>query len=222
MKTKVFLLLLTISLFACTNNQGKKKQVTTHKKSVSKPKMDTLSAMTVTGDFDGDGKTDTLVEKHTFGEDEKIITQLPLFDEYEKEVDYYYKHSIRTVLKANTASIKELDLGTSFGVYCLINIGDNNKDGKDELALVIAYCDFSMLNSCKIYSICDGEWKMLNHFAVHENSFTYAENETLDPNKIEEYLEKKEGKWLYADALEVLNADDTLSLLKPLKIIKCH
>lgn len=103
-----------------------------------------------------------------------------------------------------------------------IVIGDNNKDGKDELAVVIAYCDFSMLNSCKIYSLCDSEWTILNKFSVYEGAFAHEENEKPDPNKITDYLERKNEKWFYADYLEVLNAEDTLSKMKPLILKKCN
>ena len=222
MKSKLFLLILSLFiLFSCTKSE-KKQSVNFSKKKQIKAKYERLSSEIVIGDFDGDKVIDTLSELHFFGKQEKLITEIPLFEEYEDQVDYYYKHHITTTLKSNKKSIKSLKLGVSFGTYCLINIGDNNNDGKDELAVVIAYCDFSMMNSCKIYSLCDSNWKMINHFAVHENSFLFEEGEKLDPTKIKDYLEQKKGKWFYADAWELLNADDTLSKMKPLKINKCN
>lgn len=222
MKIKLLLVVISIFLVSGCTNATKKKVVAPIKKKEAKATFDRLSSEFVIGDFDGDKVNDTLCEIHTSEKDGKIITQIPIFDDYDGEVKYYYKHDIQTTLKPNKSSISPLELGVSFGTYCLINIGDNNKDGKDELAVVIAYCDFSMMNSCKIYTLCGSDWKLINHFTVHENSFYHEENEKINPNQIEGYLEQKSGKWFYADAWEILQADDTLSKLKPLKIKKCY
>lgn len=211
MKSRSLLLLLSIFLLVGFKHATKKEM-----------QLEQLERKSIIGDFDGDKKADTLFEIHTSGEKDSIITEIPFIDDYDKTVDYYFKNSIRTSLKSSNKKIKELDLGTSFGVYCLINIGDNNNDRKDEIALVIDYCDFSNLNSCKIYSLCNNNWKMINHFSIHEAAFEYSEGEKLDPNIIGDYLQKKDGKWFYADALEVLQSDDTIIKMKPLKIKKCN
>ena len=54
-----------------------------------------------------------------------------------------------------------------------------NNDKKDEIALVIDYCDYSSLNSCVIYSLCNNNWKIIKHFTINETSFDYIENEKL-------------------------------------------
>ena len=187
-----------------------------------KVKLEKLESKSIIGDFDGDKRNDTLFEIHTSGNNKNIITEVPFIDDYDNMVDYYFKKSIRTSLKSSNKKIKNLDLGISFGVYCLINIGDNNNDKKDEIALVIDYCDYSSLNSCVIYSLCNNNWKIIKHFTINETSFDYIENEKLDPNKIGDYLEKKNGKWFYADALEAFQSDDTIVKMKPLKIKKCQ
>ncbi len=210
MKT-ITLLLFSIFLLVGATNSTK-----------AKIQFEKLESKSVIGDFNGDKKLDTLFEIHTSKNEKNGITEVPFIDDYDTMVDYYYKNSIQTSLKSSNKKIKNLDLGTSFGVYCLINIGDNNNDKKDELALVIDYCDFSNLNSCKIYSLCNNNWTMIHHFAIHEAAFEYADGEILDPNKIGDYLQKKKGKWFYADAFEVLESDDSIVKMKPLKIKKCN
>ncbi len=210
MKT-ITLLLFSIFLLVGATNSTK-----------AKIQFEKLESKSVIGDFNGDKKLDTLFEIHTSKNEKNGITEVPFIDDYDTMVDYYYKNSIQTSLKSSNIKIKNLDLGTSFGVYCLINIGDNNNDKKDELALVIDYCDFSNLNSCKIYSLCNNNWTMIHHFAIHEAAFEYADGEILDPNKIGDYLQKKKGKWFYADAFEVLESDDSIVKMKPLKIKKCN
>jgi hypothetical protein len=210
MKT-ITLLLFSIFLLVGATNSAK-----------AKIQFEKLENKSVIGDFNGDKKLDTLFEIHTSKNEKNGITEIPFIDDYDTMVDYYYKNSIQTSLKSSNKKIKNLDLGTSFGVYCLINIGDNNNDKKEELALVIDYCDFSNLNSCRIYSLCNNNWTMIHHFAIHEAAFEYADGETLDPNKIGDYLQKKKGKWFYADAFEVLESDDSIVKMKPLKIKKCN
>ncbi len=210
MKT-ITLLLFSIFLLVGATNSTK-----------AKIQFEKLESKSVIGDFNGDKKLDTLFETHTSKNEKNGITEVPFIDDYDTMVDYYYKNSIQTSLKSSNKKIKNLDLGTSFGVYCLINIGDNNNDKKDELALVIDYCDFSNLNSCKIYSLCNNNWTMIHHFAIHEAAFEYADGEILDPNKIGDYLQKKKGKWFYADAFELLESDDSIVKMKPLKIKKCN
>ena len=211
MKIKSVLLFISIFILVGFTNSSTKKM-----------KLEQLKSKSIIGDFDGDKKADTLAEIHISEKENNIITEIPFINDYDNLVDYYFKHSIRTSLKSSNKRIKDLDLGTSFGVYCLINIGDNNGDKKDEIALVIDYCDFSNLNSCKIYSLCNNNWKMIHHFAIHEAVFDYIEGEKLEPNKIGDYLQKKKGIWFYADALEVLESDDTIMKMKPLKIKKCN
>lgn len=222
MKALVSLGLVILCFLVSCRQSTKNDELIIPVKKPTKATTEKLETRFITGDFDGDKTTDTLSQIFTSGEEAKRITEVPFINDYDSTVTYYYKNSIKTSLLSNKKAIKNLDLGTSFGLYSLINIGDNNHDQKDELAIVIAYCDFSMLNSCKIYSFCNSNWKMIGHFAVHENAFMYDENEKLDPNKITGYLEQKKGKWFYADALEIIKADDTLSKMKPLKIKKCH
>ncbi|MEI7508397.1 MAG: hypothetical protein WCJ62_02925 [Flavobacterium sp.] len=214
MKIKISLIFVSLFIlisFAKKNNSDK----------VIKVKDEKLESKSIIGDFDGDKKTDTLFEIHTSGNNNKIITEVPSIDDYDNLVDYYFKNSIRTTLKSSNNKINNLDLGTSFGIYCLINIGDNNNDKKDEIALVIDYCDYSSLKSCVIYSLCNNDWQIIKHFTINENSFDHKEGETLESNKILKYLEKKEGKWYYADALEVFKSNDTLFKMKRLKIKNC-
>ncbi len=216
MKIKISLILITLFILISFT---KKNEVV---KVIPRAKSEKLESKSIIGDFDGDKKTDTLFEIHTSGDYKKVITEVPFIDEYDNMVDYYFKNSIRTSLKSSNNKIKNLDLGISFGVYCLINIGDNNNDKKDEIALVIDYCDYSSLNSCIIYSFCNNNWEIIKHFTINENSFDYIESEKLEPNKINNYLEKKDGKWFYADALEIFRSYDTIMKMKRLKIKKCQ
>ncbi|MEC4004954.1 hypothetical protein OX283_009825 [Flavobacterium sp. SUN052] len=183
-----------------------------------------MTSSFIVGDFNGDKKLDTLTEIHTSENQKHIITEIPFINDFDSTVWYYSKHDIQTSLKSSNKNINQLDLGWSFGTYCLINIGDNNNDQKDEVALVIDYCDWSLLNSCKIYSYCSNEWKELQSFEVNENAFSYGKNEVLDPTKIRDFLENRNGKWFYKDYFEYIKNDsnEKPTLMQPIKIKICY
>lgn len=114
---KIITLLLLFSIFLLIEHTNPTKAKIQFKK---------LENKFVIGDFNGDKKLDTLFEIHTSKNEKNVITEIPFIDDYDTMVDYYFKNLIQTSLKSSNNKIKNLDLGTSFGVYCLINIGDNN------------------------------------------------------------------------------------------------
>lgn len=59
----------------------------------------------------------------------------------------------------------------AIGTYCLINLGDNNNDGKDEVAVVPDLPDYS--NTCHIYTLCSHHWTELKMFSINEGGFTF-------------------------------------------------
>jgi hypothetical protein len=218
MKIKISLIFFSIFIvISCTNK---------NKVVIASPKikLQKLFSESITGDFDGDKKIETLFEIHTSKDDKNIITEIPFINDFDSLTDYFYKHDIQTSLKSSNSKIKNLDLGVSYSAFFLINIGDNNHDNKDEVALVIDYCDYSLLNSCKIYSFCNNEWKELQQFEINENAFSYGKNEKLNPTIIRGFLEKKNKAWYYMDYLEYMKNDSLRveTLMKPLKIKNCN
>ena len=74
----------------------------------------------------------------------------------------------------------------------MINLGDLNKDKKDEIALVVDVPDYSQLNTCHIYSLCNNQWTEIKRFSIHEGAFTFGKGE--DAHNFEEirgFLEKE-------------------------------
>ena len=221
--------MLSCFILSCNQTIKKEKPNPIKKQKHGFTETEQLEKEFLVGDFNGDKQIDTLKEVFTAGDDDKVIRQVtfsyPKEEDYEyKRVDYYFKNNIALTLKSNNPKINELDLGTCYGTYCLINLGDINKDGKDEIALTIAYCDFSLLNSCKIYGYCKNEWVELQQFNVNENSFSFAKDEAIDRSKIREYLEKKDGKWYYMDYFEWFDNDskENPTPMRPLKVKKCN
>lgn len=187
-------------------------------------KLHKLKKLFTTGDFDGDGKQDTVFQ-HNYSALTKTEIEYsadPFQNEWDTVINWFYHQEAAVYLTMNKNNADTLYLGTGQGLYCLVNIGDNNADGQDEIALVIDYLDFSRVNSCKIYALCKGKWTLVKQFAVHESSFEFNTDREPVFYQIDDFLEKEGGKWVYKDYLDdgADTAEDVGKML-PLKIDPC-
>ncbi|MBK6962501.1 MAG: hypothetical protein IPH20_00860 [Bacteroidales bacterium] len=220
MKQTVYLLLLFIFGFTCPDKEISEAEIkeTMRDGGTTYIHIDKLS---VTGDFDGDGKTDTLVQNNISKITGQSIDSIPYFNDWDSLVQFIDSIGSDVVLTMLNGKSEPLHLGSAFGLYCLINIGDNNKDKKDEVALVVDYCDFSSCNICFIYTLCENKWVTLKSFGIHESAFDYEGETQLNGTEIEGFLEFREKQWMYIDYykwFEAKKAKDTT--MNPLRIKK--
>lgn len=225
MKQKFYILTLLLGLLSCNNRTAKTVDNSSVIKTADdKVKLHKLEKLFVVGDFDGDRKQDSIFEHNfsrlTKAEIEQAID--PFQNEWDTVVKWFYDQDADLYLTINKSNKDTLRLGTAQGLYCLINIGDNNADGKDEIALVIDYLDFSRVNSCKIYSLCNDKWELLKQFGVHEDSFDFTTDKAPIFESIKDHLEKQNGKWVYNDYSQDSydNQEDVGKMLK-LKLDRC-
>lgn len=217
--------LIIITFISCIDkNTSTKENISSNKIEIIK--MHKLEKLFITGDFNGDKKLDTLFQ-HNFSElNKKEIDRAPdpYQNDWEDVVDWFFKQESYVYLSTNKNNADKLYLTTAQGLYCLINIGDNNSDGKDEIALVTDLCDFSRINSCSIYTICENKWTKLKQFGIHEGSFDYKEGQRpIKYLEIKDYLEKHNGKWLYKDNDQIdYDTPEEVGKMKELKIDKCN
>jgi hypothetical protein len=217
-------LILTTGFLSCIS-RTEKTDVTISKSTNSKIKYHKLQKLFVVGDFEGKGKQDTIFQ-HNFSRLTKTEIEYaadPFQNEWETVIKWFYDHDADLYLTMNRNNQQALHLGTAQGLYCLINIGDNNADGRDEIALVIDYLDISSINSCKIYSLCKDKWTLLKQFKVHEEAFFFENNKALIFDNIKGYLEKQNNKWVFKDYLEDSdNQEKQAEKMKMLYLDKCR
>lgn len=177
----------------------------------------------VAGDFDGDGLTDTVREQLYAPSRQAGIDSVadPFRNEWDSVVTWYHRQGIQSYLSFVEPGRDTLRIGTAQGLYCLLNIGDNNGDGRDEIAFVISRLDYSSLNSCRIYTLCGSHWTELSYFNVHERAFEWPGNTEPRFEEIRGYLERHEGRWYYAANPEHLYEDAGPGRMTPLKIPGC-
>jgi len=178
----------------------------------------------IVGDFDGDKIQDTLREIVYSNDSQQQIDKVITCREHEFDtvVNWYTKNNIQHKLFLSKKS-PEIYFSNSMGFYFLKNIGDINNDGKDEIALVIDLLDYSRVNSCRIYTLCNNEWKTLKTIDLHEDSFDYyGDNEPVF-DEIKDYLEQKNNIWYYLDYHENdYQSAEEVGKMKVLTLEKCN
>ena len=225
LKQTLYILTLVLGLLSCNNQTDKSVDSSIVQKTAdNKVKLHKLEKLFVVGDFDGDKKMDTIYQFNYSRQKSIEIDNSadPFQNEWDTVVKWFYEQDADLYLTLNKTNQDTLHFGTAQGLYCLINVGDNNGDGRDEVALVIDYLDNSRVNSCKIYSLCKNKWTLLKQFGVHEDSFNFNADKAPIFDSIKDYLEKQNGKWVYKDYSQIEN--DKLELvgkMLTLKLDKC-
>lgn len=169
----------------------------------------------VHGDFNGDDVADTVREGLI-----ALGTRLPIDSFPDPEhivwdslVVYSDKYQFCSVITISGGLADTLYAGRGLGFYVLLNIGDVNGDGSDDLALVHDLIDFSNLNTCRIYSLCTGRWRQVKQFSVTEDAFTdMLEAKPAVFDKIPAQLEQYDNRWFYRDYTRWLSSKDTSAL----------
>lgn len=122
----------------------------------------------LTGDFDGDGKEDTLRERYvdvaTNQETNKFYENVTYVSDY--QIVNSVKRKVKAYLDADFLT-KDTFLVGDLGIAWAETIGDINGNGRDEIGIVNMYSDFSNLNRYDIYTL-DTVWKSLYSFGVNE------------------------------------------------------
>ncbi len=225
MKPHVVTLLFIISLLFSCNNPGQKKATGIAVSTKDTPAQsilltknhppDTLKKVhknytpvfgyrfIITGDFDGDGKKEKLVEHYISGIDYRETNKFyDSVSDYGDLVDLAHKKHPLSLVTCTNKSIHDLlidDNGISFGLSYLKNEGDLNGDGTDEVSYVVDWTDWSSLNTWYIMTYRDHQWKVLYSFEMwdwqlpdlpevfnqygyfgRENKIMYTGNDTIN------------------------------------------
>ena len=183
-----------------------------------------LNKLHITGDFDGDKIPDTIYQHNysTLRKKEIVNSPDPAKEDWDSIVKWFYREESDVYLSLNKKKSPALHLGTGQGLYCLINIGDINHDGKDEIALVADLCDYSSVNTCRIYSLCNHKWIMLKEFGIHESAFYFTGDKMPVFNIIKGFLEKQNNTWRYSDYNQSdYSTEQEVGKMKILVLRKC-
>jgi hypothetical protein len=177
----------------------------------------------ISGFFFDKKKIDTLDIKTFSAKENKYLDSISSdkIEDQEKKIDYIFDNEIELHLTSKSKTPLKFEPALSF--FFIKNIGDNNNDGLDEIALVPNYADESNLNSCKIYQHCNSQWQELFSFSINEMSFYFEdEKEGLKyENSIKDYFEKRNSKWYFFEYTETMDPENDKPIFKKLNLKKC-
>lgn len=224
---KKMFLLIFLAVISCSEQQKEQPVETKQPEQKDSPAMTykLLEKKILAGDFNGDGRQDTLFQHHINWETGLSVDSCPdpWKHEWDSVVMYFSRNYSRITLSSSLPGMDTLFLDGGLGLYCFINIGDNNHDKKDEIALVVDKTDFTRVNYCEIYTLCEKTWVQLKLFSIYEGAFDASEKEPAPTDRIEGFLEKKNGTWKYLDYIDELQANDERETgrFKPLHLKSC-
>lgn len=178
------------------------------------------------GDFDGDRSVDTVREELISMETRMRIDSFP--DPYsigwDSLVTYGDRNGFMPILTSSCPGPDTLSSTIALGYYVVLNVGDINHDQRDEIALVPDLLDFSNLNTCRVYTLCDGQWKQVGGFAVNEDAFDYPEGKKdYEFHDIPGFLERRKGVWKFKDYDKSIHArtEAKAEKMRTLKTKRC-
>lgn len=168
MKYPAFILLL-LTLTSCEQAKPVEIETPVEEEYESGVVYDAHVKNVISGDFNGDGKADEIIETLISTVTNKSIDALPQL-EYDSLVAIIYKRQPVLSLRSKDKDIPELIVtkNTSFGLFYAKNEGDLDNDGADEISVVIDWADWSQVNSCVVYSLKKNKWIVYAKFDVRE------------------------------------------------------
>ncbi len=123
----------------------------------------------INGDFNGDGKTDTLVEHYLSWRSHKEIPKFYDSLDYDQLVGHAQECKGICVVICKDTAIVNLVVGHGFlGLSFLKNEGDLDGDGSDEISFVANSADWSAVNSYHLLTYKDRKWMELLYFETRD------------------------------------------------------
>lgn len=191
MKSLFTILLPIIFFFSCQNSTNKKQdkknisitdtllQDTSKSKNAEDEILKTIPKniqpvfgyrFIISGDFDGNGKKEMLIEHFYSGidnkETNKFYDSLPNYDQL---VALTIKKSPYSFVISDNKQIDTLHISSSaqlLGLSYLKNEGDLNGDGTDDISYVVNWADWSNLNTWHIMTYKNNTWIELYSFPI--------------------------------------------------------
>ena len=129
------------------------------------------SRFSISGDYNGDGKPDTLTEqfisRHTGRETNKYYERLDM----DSMTALLVRKSPVSRMVSTDTSLTDLfisDQELQFGLAFAKNEGDLDGNGTDELSYVVEWADWSSMNTCVIVTWTPEGWKRMASFEVRD------------------------------------------------------
>jgi hypothetical protein len=175
MLTRLSLLILCLSAayVSCTTNEHRQLDSgagIVHDTSSASPLKPIFGyRFVIKGDFNGDGKKETLTELFYSGTEGKETNKFYENIPYDSLVALTVSKMPASFAVSSDPSIDTLNVAAEaqlLGIAFMKNEGDLDGDGGDEVSYVVNWADWSNLNSCKLVSYKKNKWVQLFEFDI--------------------------------------------------------
>lgn len=167
---RIFLgLLISILIISCQLGLRNKKSLDSKHSQTDVSETSFTDRLMISGDFDGDGKIDTLTESFISSINGKETNKYADL-EYDSLVTLtILKKPISRLISKNLRPlIIDKDNFQLFGLAFLKNEGDIDNNGTDEIGFVIDWADWSNVNSYRIYTYKNNNWTEMLNFEIRD------------------------------------------------------
>ena len=147
--------------------------------------------LVIVGDFNGDGKQDTLRESYISTLTNKEMPKALDSIDYMRNMDLTVKAQPETRILSSIPGVDVFTVTDNFqqsGIGWFSNLGDLNDDGADEFGYLVNWADMSNLNTYVIMTIRKKRVEELFAFPVNE-TMIFDQDDLIDG----QYLLKKVG-----------------------------
>jgi len=163
--------------------------------------------LNISGDFDGDGKKDTIFESYISEMTGRETFKTLDSSDWEENIGLVIKNKPISRLYSSINGVdtfivtKELQQA---GISMFENLGDLNNDKGDEIGYLINWTDYSNLNTYHILTLSKGKkWKELLSFPINEAVSFDPENLFKDSSIINKVTAKTMKYKFYSDSATV-------------------
>ena len=165
------------------------------------------------GDFNGDGRTDTIYEVYISGRTGKNTNKNFGSEDYEQEIEKIVANQPICKIRTTIPDIPlylVTDDPQQTGIAEFENLGDLNNDGADEIGYVVRWADFSNINSYHIISLSGNRFKEIYSFPINEainseEEYLFVNNSIIQKTGAKTFKHK-----YYSDDAEVKENEVTL------------
>ena len=203
------IIIFFLALMKCDGNSGIAMQINDSIQSII---LQDVQTQYIVGHFTGEETNDTLRFQYSTDEEVEIKRIPSMENDWDSIIKWFYQdYQINSFIAFGSDT---LFFESAYNLFCFFNIGDVNLDGVDEFALVVNWLDYSNINSCRIYSICNHKFSLLKVFNIHESAFIQEETQNTSFIGIKDYLEKEDGVWKFHEYINDNNEKKEMTVLQ--------
>ena len=199
----ILILLSTICLWACNNQQNNEENTTPGTEQIQQ---DITSNFVVyqpqicIDNYLSSQNQDTITVLLWSQKQQRYLDSIPNETQTDA-IEWYQDNNVELVLKLKNIEPLRIQYATALLYYSILKEGE-----KTAIVLVPDLAQMSNTNTCFVYEIANEKWNLIKSFDILTSFVFCDENEEPELNQ---WLIQKNGKWFYKDYTNWITEQDT-------------